>query len=555
MLAASQNIYGLVVVVIRRVTHNMPSDPSAANSQQAAPLYNAAEDLVSRNLGAKRGEKIAFVDENGAYTFADLAGRVNRCANALLGAGIRPGQGVVLCLLDTIDFPTCFLGAIKAGIVPIPLNTMLQPEDYAHVLADAQPSGVIVSSSLLSRVQQAAISAGWHGIVITSGRESTGPLNLTGLMESASDTSIAAPTHADDVCFWLYSSGSTGKPKGAVHRQSSMLRTAELFAQGVLGLRENDVIYSAAKLFFAYGLGNALSFPLAVGATSVLYSGRATPPVVCQMLRRFRPTIFCGVPTLFSALLACEDLPQREELALRLCVSAGEALPEAVARAWTSRTGVEVIDGIGSTEMLHIFISNRPGACRYGTTGKVVPGYRARVVAENGSEALTGEMGDLYVSGPTTAAHYWNDPERTRDTFCGEWVKTGDRFRVNKEGDYIYCGRSDEMLKVGGIWVSPTEVEAALMAHEAVLEAAVVGVGDENELVKPKAFVVLKPGVPRREEMVLELKEFVKGLLAPYKCPRWFEFVEELPKTATGKIRRNVLRAKANAAREKSSGA
>src|SRR5256714_4025751 len=417
----------------------MPLGPIPENSQTAPPLYNAADDLIDRNLAANRGEKIAFIDENGSYTFADLAGRVSRCANALLDAGVRPGQRVALCLLDTIDFPVCFLGAIKAGIVPIALNTMFQAADYTHVLADAQPSAVIVSDSLVTRVQEAAVLAGWQGVVIVSEKGAPGPLSLLALMRSASDIAIAAPTHEDDVCFWLYSSGSTGKPKGAVHRQGSMIRTAELFAQEVLGLRESDIIYSAAKLFFAYGLGNALSFPLAVGATSVLYPGRATASAVCDVLRRFKPTIFCGVPTLFSALLSCEDLPRREELALRLCVSAGEALPEGVARAWTARTGVEVVDGIGSTEMLHIFISNRPGACRYGTTGKVVPGYRARLLADDGSEPALGEMGDLYVSGPSAAAYYWNDTERTRSTFCGEWVKTGDRFRVNEDGDYAPC--------------------------------------------------------------------------------------------------------------------
>jgi benzoate-CoA ligase len=518
-------------------------------------LYNAAEDLLARNLASGRAERIACIDEAGSYTFADLAERVNRCANVLLNAGIQAGQPVALCLLDTIDFPTCFLGAIKAGIVPIPLNTMYQPADYAHVFADAQPSAVIASEALLPRVRDSASLAGWKGVVITSGKDAIDAVSLSGLMRSASASAATAATRENDVCFWLYSSGSTGKPKGAVHRQSSMRHTAELFAQGVLGLRESDVIYSAAKLFFAYGLGNALSFPLAVGAASVLYSGRATASAVCEVLRKFKPTIFCGVPTLFSALLACAELPRREELTLRLCVSAGEALPEGVARAWTARTGVELVDGIGSTEMLHIFISNRPGACRYGTTGRVVPGYRARLVAEDESEPPLGEMGDLYISGPTAAAYYWNDPERTRNTFCGEWVKTGDRFRLNDDGDYIYCGRSDEMLKVGGIWVSPMEVEAALIAHEAVLEAAVVGVADENELIKPKAFIVLKPGVPRREQLAAELKEFVKGRLAPYKCPRWFEFVEELPKTATGKIRRTALRLEANAAREKSRGA
>jgi benzoate-CoA ligase len=343
----------------------------------------------------------------------------------------------------------------------------------------------------------------------------------------------------------LYSSGSTGEPKGAVHRQASLVRTAELFGQGVLGITENDVVYSAAKLFFAYGLGNALSFPLAAGATATLHSARAHPKAVCEILRTHKPTIFCGVPTLFSSLLVCEELPAREELNLRLCTSAGEALPGEIGRSWAARTGVEIVDGIGSTEMLHIFISNRPGSCHYGTTGKPVPGYKVRIVDESGRDVAHGEMGDLHVSGPSAAACYWNKPEKTKTTFLGEWVKTGDRFRQDPSGDYLYCGRSDEMLKVSGLWVSPMEVESALISHEAVLEAAVVGALDENELVKPKAFVVVKPGIVQRSGLAGELKEFVKNRLAPYKYPRWIEFVEELPKTATGKIRRNVLRASA----------
>ena len=513
----------------------------SGSSGAHATYYNAAEDLLQRNLQAGRGGKIAYIDEAGSYSFAELAQRVDRSANALLASGLEPQERVLLVLLDTIDFPTCFLGAIKAGIVPIPLNTMLQAADYAHVLKDSGARVAVVSDSLVAKVRQGAGICDWRGQIIGSGRSGDEFPALAELMEYAGSTAATARTNSEDVCFWLYSSGSTGAPKAALHLQMSMVRTVELFAQGILGLREDDVIYSAAKLFFAYGLGNALSFPLGAGATSILYSGRATASAVCEVLRKHRPTVFCGVPTLFSALLACDELPERGEIPLRVCTSAGEALPAEVARAWETRMGVEVVDGIGSTEMLHIFISNRPGACSYGTTGKLVPGYRARIVNE-GREVTDGEMGDLYVAGPTAAAGYWNNPERTGSTFLGDWVKTGDRFRQTADGNYVYCGRSDEMLKVGGIWVSPTEVESALMGHEAVLEAAVVGRADEHELIKPKAYVVLKPGKMGGSELGLELKEFVKGRLAPYKCPRWIEFVEELPKTATGKIRRNVLR-------------
>lgn len=523
--------------------------------------YNAAQDLLDRNLTPQRANKVAFVDETGSYTFADLAQRVNRCANALLNAGIRPEERIVLTLLDTVDFPTCFLGAIRAGIVPIPLNTMLQPADYAHVLSDSATSAVVASDALLPQIQEAARIADWRGRIIVSQQGDSIPgaaanvASLSRLLANASTTAPNAATHSTGVCFWLYSSGSTGKPKGALHRHTSMIQTAELFAYPVLGLQESDVIYSAAKLFFAYGLGNALSFPLAAGATSILYSGRSTAAAVCDVLRKFQPTIFCGVPTLFASLLACENLPKREELALRLCISAGEALPEQLGRAWTARTGVEIVDGIGSTEMLHIFISNRPGCCRYGTTGKPVPGYHIRLVDESGRDVPPGEMGDLLVSGPTAAISYWNDPEKTKTTFLGDWVRTGDRFRINTDGDYIHCGRSDEMLKVGGIWVSPVEVESALIAHDAILEAAVVGLPDENDLIKPKAFVVLKPGVSPAIHLAAELKQFLKTRLAPYKCPRWIEFVDELPKTATGKIRRNVLRTTAASPRQNSSGA
>jgi benzoate-CoA ligase len=523
----------------------MAQEMTSAGFRSERAWYNAAEDLIERNLKSGRGKKIAYIDEAGNYSYCELAERVDRCANALLTEGIRPGNRIVVCLLDTIDFPACFLGAIKAGIVPIPINTLFQAADYAYILRDSEPKALVISESLLSRLMEAIRICDWRGRVIVSGRDPSEYPELSKLMETNSGRAQTASTRADDTCFLLYSSGSTGEPKGAVHRQSSLARTAELFGQAVLGITENDVVYSAAKLFFAYGLGNALSFPLAVGATAILHSGRAHPKVVCEMLRKHKPTIFCGVPTLFSSLLVCEEFPAREELKLRLCTSAGEALPGEIGRSWAARTGVEIVDGIGSTEMLHIFISNRPGSCRYGTTGKPVPGYKVRVVDESGRDVAPGEMGDLHVSGPSAAACYWNKQETTKNTFLGEWVKTGDRFRQDMNGDYVYCGRSDEMLKVSGLWVSPMEVESALISHEAVLEAAVVGALDENELVKPKAFVVVKPGVVQGSTLAGELKDFVKNRLAPYKYPRWIEFVEELPKTATGKIRRNVLRASA----------
>ena len=509
---------------------------------QPSGLYNAAVDLIDRNLTAGRQARTAFIDEAGRYSYGDLAERVDRFANALRELAIEPEQRIVLALLDTIDFPTCFLGAIKAGIVPIPTNTLFQPADFAHVLADSRARAIVVSVALLPRLIEAAGIADWTGPIIVSGAAGGNRLMLHDLMERADGQAAAAPTRPDDACFWLYSSGSTGQPKGAVHVQTSLIETARLFGQGVLGVAETDVVYSAAKLFFAYGLGNALTFPMAVGASAVLIAGRPTPDVVNQVLRRSEPTLFCGVPTLYGALLANPGLPAPGEHALRLCTSAGEALPIEVGRAWTARTGVEIVDGIGSTEMLHIFVSNRPGAVRYGVTGTAVPGYKVRLVGESGQEVAPGEIGEMEVSGPTAAAHYWNNREKTRATFVGEWVKTGDKFRQDEDGNYIHCGRADDMLKVGGIWVSPMEVESALLGHAAILEAAVIGLADAQGLVKPKAFVVLKPGVVQAPDLAQALQDHVKSQLAPYKYPRWIEFVDELPKTATGKIRRHVLR-------------
>ena len=503
--------------------------------------YNAAADLIDRNLSVERAPKIAVIDHNGQYSYADLAERVGRCANAFRELGIQPEQRVLLCLYDSIDFPSCFLGAIKAGIVPVPINTMWSPGDYAHVLSDSRAKAVIVSEARLPVMLEGALMSGWTGEIVVSGDSGGAYTELSQLMESVPASGEAYPTRPDDACFWLYSSGSTGRPKGAVHVQTSLVQTAELYGRGVLGITADDVIFSAAKLFFAYGLGNALTFPIAVGATAVLFTGRPKPPEVNRILREQRPTVFFGVPTLFSSLLASADLPRRGEHALRLCASAGEALPEPVAKAWTEHTGVEIMDGIGSTEMLHCFVSNRPGAVRYGTSGLPVPGYRVRLVDENGASVPQGGIGELQVSGPTMAAGYWNNREKTRATFLGEWMRTGDKYRQDEDGYLIYCGRSDEMLKVGGIWVSPMEVESALIAHDAVLEAAVVASADESGLTKPKAFVVLKEGVIAGDALGLELQEFVKSRLAPYKYPRYIEFMTELPKTATGKLQRYVL--------------
>ena len=457
--------------------------------------------------------------------------RVNRFASVLRRLGVRPEERVLIAMRDTIDWPVAFLGAIKAGVIPVAANTLLTTSDYAYMLEDCRARALFVSpellpqfAPLLSRIELVVSDV---GSFCTTGTDSFAP----------------ARTTRDDPCFWLYSSGSTGVPKGTVHVHSSLAETAELYAKPVLGIREDDVVFSAAKLFFAYGLGNALSFPLSAGATTVLMAERPTPQSVFRRLVEKRPTIFYGVPTLYAAMLAHTGFPQ--PLNLRICTSAGEALPRELGERWKARTGVDILDGIGSTEMLHIFLSNRPGDVRYGTTGRPVPGYQVRLTDERGTQVAPGEVGDLWINGPTAAACYWNQRDKSRATFCGEWTKSGDKYSCDVEGYYTYAGRSDDMLKVSGIYVSPFEVEAALASHDAVLEAAVVGAEDTEKLVKPKAFVVLKQGNSASDALKGALQRHVKGRLAPYKYPRWIEFVPELPKTATGKIQRFRLRAEA----------
>jgi benzoate-CoA ligase len=504
--------------------------------------YNAAHDLVERNLAQGRAGKLAYIDDAGRYTYAQLAERVNRAANALKALGLGMEDRIMLAHLDTIDFPAVFLGAIKAGIVPVAANTLLTTTDYRFMLEDSRVRALVVSEALLPAFQPLFGQLPFLKHVVVSGREAHGHLHLQQLMAAASVACDPAPTVCDDACFWLYSSGSTGKPKGTVHLHSSLIHTAELYARPVLGIREDDVVFSAAKLFFAYGLGNALTFPLAVGATTVLMAERPTPAAVFKRLKEHRPTIFYGVPTLYGALLASPELPGRDEIALRVCTSAGEALPAELGRRWTERFGVEILDGIGSTEMLHIFLSNRPGEVRYGTTGRPVPGYDIRLVDEQGRDVADGEIGELQIRGPSSAAHYWNNREKSLATFVGPWTRAGDKYTRDADGYYTYGGRSDDMLKVSGMYVSPFEVEAALMTHPEVLEVAVVGKADDQDLVKPKAFVVVRPGVSATPALAEALKAHVKDRLAPYKYPRWVEFVAELPKTATGKIQRFKLR-------------
>jgi benzoate-CoA ligase len=496
--------------------------------------YNAAHDLIERNLKSGRAAKAAFIDDKGALTYAQLAERANRFGSGLLAMGLRMEDRVLIAMHDTADWPVAFLGAIKAGIIPVAVNTLLTSKDYQYMLADSRAKALVVSEALLPQFKPILEGLPFLQHVIVAGAQ------FEDVLKKGKAELVPAPTTRDDACFWLYSSGSTGMPKGTVHAHSSMIETAELYAKGVLGIKESDVVFSAAKLFFAYGLGNSLSFVLAAGATAVLMAERPTPASVFKRMTEKKPTFFYGVPTLYAAMLVDPGFPKKQDLALRICVSAGEALPPQIAMSFKEKTGLDILDGIGSTEMLHIFLSNRPGEFRHGTTGKAVPGYQLRLVDEQGNPVKQGELGELEISGPTSAMYYWNNRAKSRSTFVGAWTKSGDKYSQDADGFYAYGGRTDDMLKVSGIWVSPAEVEAALVGHPAVLEAAVVGKEDEQELVKPKAYVVLKSGAKASED---ELKAYVKEKLAPYKYPRWIEFAAELPKTATGKIQRFKLRA------------
>jgi benzoate-CoA ligase len=508
--------------------------------------FNFAQHLLACN--AARPDKPAFIDDAGTLTYGALAERVRRLAAALQALGLHREERVLLLMHDGNDWPVAFLGAMVAGVVPVAVNTLLTADDYAYMLEHSRAQAALVSGALLPALALAMTKSDHELQKVIVSR----PIAPLAPHEAEFDAFLAAhpplarcaPTGADDPGFWLYSSGSTGRPKGTVHSHANPYWTAELYGRRLLGIREDDVCFSAAKLFFAYGLGNALTFPMTVGAATLLMAERPTPDAVFKRWRggigNTKPTIFFGAPTGYAGMLASPQLPARSEVALRLASSAGEALPAEIGERFTRHFGgVEIVDGIGSTEMLHIFLSNVPGDVRYGTTGFPVPGYEIQLRGDDGGPVPDGEPGDLYIRGPSAAMMYWGNREKTRDTFQGGWTKSGDKYVRNADGTYTYSGRSDDMLKVSGIYVSPFEVEATLVQHPAVLEAAVIGKEDAEGLTKTKAFVVFKPGASATED---ELKAFVKDRLAPYKYPRFWAFVTELPKTATGKIQRFKLR-------------
>ncbi|HLW60462.1 MAG TPA: benzoate-CoA ligase family protein [bacterium] len=513
--------------------------------------FNVSTAFLDRNLEQGRGDRVAIRAGDERVTYGELLARVSRAGNALRALGVRPEERVFLLMLDAPDLAALFWGAIRIGAIAVPTNTALKSSDYAYMLRDSRAAVLVVSQELLPLVQPVLGELPALRHVIVAGIPGRGQHALGDLLTEAEAELVPASTHRDEPAFWLWSSGSTGAPKGTIHLHHDMVFAADLYARTVLEIREDDVCLSIAKLYFAYGLGNALYFPLRVGASSVLYPGRFDPRTYFDLIRRYRPTLFFGVPTAYAAMLAADG--PKDLGAVRLCVSAGEPLPAAIFTRWKDRFGVEILDGIGSTEALHIYISNRPGRVRPGSSGEVVPGYAVTIVDEGGGELPAGEIGDLLVSGDSVAPGYWNKHERTREAFRGKWFASGDKYYRDADGYFWYGGRSDDMLKAGGQWVSPTEVEATLMQHPAVLECGVVGQTDKDDLVKPFAFVVLKPGQAPSQALAVELQGFVRDKIAAYKYPRWIEFVPELPKTATGKIQRFRLRERLAGARRQPS--
>ncbi len=503
---------------------------------------NAAVWLVDRHLDEGRAHKLAFkeIQSGRELTYGDLSEQSGQLAGAFRNLGMRAEERVACLIHDQIEYPAILFGAMKAGVIPVLLNTILSADLYDVILRDCRAPVLVVSEALFPVVQAGLADNPYIRDVIVIGQGPEGTISFTEFQDQAAHME-PVDVSPDDCAFWLYSSGSTGQPKGVRHVHSAMRATADTYGRHVLGIREDDVVLSAAKIFFAYGLGNAVTFPLSVGATTLLWGARPTPDMMLDALTKERPTIFCGVPTLYAAMVAAMEGNGTPEHSLRLSISAGEALPADIGSNWQARIGVPILDGVGSTEMLHIFLSNAESDVEYGTSGVAVPGYDLRLVDEKGAEVDAGVVGELLVRGASSADGYWNQRDKSRATFEGAWTRTGDKYERREDGRYVYCGRTDDMFKVSGIWVSPFEVEQAIIAHEAVLEAAVVPATDDDGLEKPKAFVVLKDA-HAADGFSDMIKPFVQEKVGKWKYPRWVDVVDDLPKTATGKIQRFKLR-------------
>ncbi len=506
--------------------------------------FNAAGYFVDRNVREGRSEKIAIECGDIRVSYGELLERVNRLGNGLKSLGVRMEERVLLLLPDVPEFAVSFFGAIKIGAVPVPVNTLLKAHDYRYLLNNSRARIAIVGDSLLPLVQSIPREElRYLEKIVVVGTPAMGTIPFEDLMRDSSEALAPAPTSKDDAAFWLYSSGSTGQPKGCVHLQHDMVVSTERYAKAILNISENDRFFSVAKLFFAYGLGNGLYFPLAVGATSILLSGPPRPQSVFEVIDRYRPTLFFSVPSNYVKLLSHAP-PQGRDFDLssvRHGISAGEALPASVFHQFKKRFGVKILDAIGSTEGLHMLISNRPGEVRPGSSGKVIPGFEAKIVDDNDIPVALGEVGNLMVNADSTCAYYWSEHEKTKSTLAGHWLRTGDKYHQDEDGYFWYEGRSDDMMKVSGAWVSPIEIEGVLMEHPAVLEVAVVFRPDADGFPKPGACVVLRNG-EGNPQLAQELQEFVLGRLPVYKRTHWIVFLSELPKTATGKVQRYKLR-------------
>ena len=505
--------------------------------------FNAATHFIDRHLAEGRGDRTAFRFHGRAVTYAEVALRANRLGNALRARDVQMEQRVLLALPDRPEFAEAFWGAMKIGAVPVPVSDALPADELAFMLEDSRARTVIASEDTAPRVLEVrARCPALQSVIVVGGRR-RGGLEYERLLERASPELAPADTSRDDVALWLYTSGSTGRPKAAVHLHHALVHAAELVGRGTFGIGPDDVIFSASKLHFAFGLGNSLYFPALVGAASILAAERLEAERIFELIEAERPTVLFAVATVYRRLLQVEGAERRFDCSsLRLCVSSGEALPAGLFHAWKSRFGHELLDVVGSTEALHDFIANRPGAARPGSSGQVIPGFEARLVDDQGRPVAPGMVGQLLIKGDSTSPGYWNRHERTKATMQGEWLRTGDMFYQDTDGYFFFCGRTDDMLKVGGMWVAPAEVEAALGDHPAILEVAVIGRGDTDGLTKPHAYCVLRDGVAGSDTLAAELREGVRKRLGGYKSPRWVDFVAELPKTATGKIQRFALR-------------